>query len=104
MSKRERLPDRRASEIFDFESMSLRFTGSVSRGVDGKILELFLDNHKAGSAVGTLARDAAIVLSFALQHGGDAETIRRALCRDSAGRAMGPLGRALDLLIEGDRS
>jgi hypothetical protein len=33
-----------------------------------------------------------------LQFGADAETIRRALCRDAAGRASGPLGAVLDLL------
>ena len=35
------------------------------------------------------ARDAAIVFSFAVQHGADSEAIRRALCRDSQGRASG---------------
>jgi hypothetical protein len=102
-SSRQRLPNRRQSEIFDFESMSLRFTASASRFDDGRIGELFLDNHKAGSAVGTLVRDAAIILSFALQHGADIESIRRALCRDNDGRALGPIGTALDLLAEGDR-
>jgi hypothetical protein len=33
-----------------------------------------------------------------LQYGADIETIRRALCRDSLGRASGPLGAALDLI------
>jgi ribonucleoside-diphosphate reductase alpha chain len=78
--------------------MALRFTGSVSRFEDGRLAEVFLDNHKAGSAVGTLVRDCAIILSFALQHGADVEAIRRALCRDSAGRALGPMAVALDIL------
>ena len=42
----------------------------------------------------------AIVLSFALQHGAAIDAIRRALCRDSQGRALGPLGAALDLLAK----
>jgi hypothetical protein len=96
--QREHLASRRSSEIFNFQSMGLRFTGSVSHFDDGRLAELFLDNHKAGSAVGTLVRDAAIVFSFAVQHGADAESIRNALCRDSQGRAMGPLGQALDIL------
>jgi hypothetical protein len=95
---RTRLPNRRASELFDFESMGTRFTGSVSRDSSGKILELFLDNHKAGSAVGTLVRDSAIILSFALQCGADIEAIQRALCRDSRG-PLGPIGAALDILL-----
>ena len=95
---RERLPGRRASEVFDFQAMDLRFTASISRYADGRIAELFCDNHKAGSQIGTLVRDAAILLSFALQHGADVEAIRRALCRDSSGRALGPIGEALDII------
>jgi hypothetical protein len=96
--RRERLPDRRPSEIFSFHSMNMRFTGSVSRFDDGRLGELFLDNHKCGSAVGTLVRDLAIVFSLAVQHGADPEDIRRALRRDNSGVALGPLGAALDLL------
>lgn len=87
---RERLPHRRASLLFDFDSMGMRFTASVSRYPDSRIAELFIDNHKAGSGIGTLVRDLAIVFSFAMQHGADAEAIRRALCRDSRGRPLGP--------------
>ena len=99
MTDRERLADRRASEFFEFESMNIHFTASVSRYSDGRVGELFIDNHKAGSAIGTLVRDSAILLSFALQHGADIEAIRRALCRDSQGRALGPIGEALDVVM-----
>jgi len=64
---------------------------------------LFCDNHKAGSAIGTLVRDSAIAISVALQHGADLETIRRALCRDSQGRALGPIGAALDIIAKAQR-
>jgi hypothetical protein len=97
---RDRLHNRRLSEVLDFQAMGMRFTGSVSRYPDGRLGEIFIDNHKAGSAVGTLARDLAIAVSFALQHGADADTIRRALCRDSDGRPLGPLGVLLDLIVE----
>jgi hypothetical protein len=95
---RERLPNRRSSENFTFELAGLCFTASFSRFADGRIGELFLNNHKAGNQVDTNARDAAIILSFALQHGADIDAIRRSLCRDSAGRALGPVGAALDRL------
>ena len=95
---RERLPNRRASLFFDFKSLGMPFTASVSHFPDGRIAELFVDNHKAGSAIGTLVRDAAIIFSFAVQHGADPEAIRRALCRDSAGRALGPIAEALDII------
>jgi hypothetical protein len=99
MSARQCLTNRRPSEFFEFESMGLRFTASLSRFPDGRLAEVFLDNHKAGSAIGTLVRDAAIVFSFAIQHGADPELIRRALSCDSQGRASGPLAKALDLIL-----
>jgi hypothetical protein len=82
---RAKLPDRRSSTVFDFTSMNMKFTASASRYPDGRLAELFVDNHKQGSAIGTLVRDSAILVSFALQHGADPEAIRRALCRDGEG-------------------
>jgi len=101
MSERERLPDRRPSENVTFELDGLRFTATVSRFPDGRLSELFLNNHKAGNQSDTNARDAAIVFSFAVQHGADPDAIRRALCRDAQGRALGPLGAVLDLIAGG---
>jgi hypothetical protein len=98
--RRERLPDRRSSEIFSFEAHGHRFTGSFSRFPDGRLAELFLTNFKCGSQIGILVHDSAIILSFALQCGADVEAIRRALCRDNEGRSLGPVGQALDLLAE----
>jgi hypothetical protein len=77
----------------------LRYTATIGRFPYGTIGELFLNNHKSNSSADTAARDSAIVFSIAIQHGADCETIRRALCRDSQGRASGPLGTALDLII-----
>ena len=100
LPRRDRLPNRRASEVFEFEAGGLHYTASVSRFSDGRIGELFLNNHKSNSAADTNARDSAIAFSFAVQHGADAEKIRKALCRDSQGRALGPLGAVLDLIAE----
>jgi len=97
---RARLPNRRLAATFEFEAAGLRYTATIGRFADGRLAELFLSNHKSNSAADTAARDAAIAFSIAVQHGADPETIRRALCRDSQGRASGPLGRALDILVE----
>src|SRR5260370_26750241 len=96
---RERLPDRRGSETFSLECAGLTYVATISRFDDGRLGEIFLTNHKAGSSADTAARDAAIVCSIALQFGADIETIRKALCRDSRGNASGPLGVALDMLV-----
>jgi ribonucleoside-diphosphate reductase alpha chain len=99
MSPRQRLPDRRLSTSIDFELDGLKYTATVSRYADGRIGELFLNNHKSNSQADTNARDSAITFSIAVQHGADPEAIRRALCRDSNGKASGPLGCALDFLL-----
>jgi hypothetical protein len=97
---RHRLANRRASETFALECAGLNYLATVSRFPDGRLGEIFLSNHKAGSAADTAARDAAIACSIALQFGADVETIRKALCRDSRGNASGPLGVALDVLMQ----
>ena len=101
---RQRLPDRRASETFSLECAGLAYIATISRFDDGRLGEIFLTNHKAGSAADTAARDAAITCSIALQFGADVETIRKALCRDGRGNASGPLGVALDLLAAQERA
>jgi hypothetical protein len=95
---RRRLPDRRYSETFNLQCEGLAYTATISRFDDGQLGEIFLSNGKAGSAVDVAARDAAIVFSVAVQFGADPETIRKALCRDSQGRASSPVGVALDML------
>lgn len=103
MTSRRRLPNRRYSESFSFEVAGLTYTATVSRFADGRIGELFLSNHKSNSHADTAARDSAIAFSLAVQHGADPDVIRQALCRDSQGRASGPLGKALDIIITGMR-
>lgn len=100
MTERRHLPNRRPTETFEVESQGLKFTASIGRFADGRVAEIFLQNHKAGSMAGINAQDAAVVCSLALQHGVPLETIRRALMRDSQGRASGPLAAALDLIME----
>jgi hypothetical protein len=102
MTVRETLPNRRLSQSLTFEVAGLRYTATVSRFADGRIGELFLNNHKSNSAADMNARDAAITFSIAVQYGADAETIRKALSWDSAGNATGVLGAALDLVARGN--
>jgi hypothetical protein len=97
---RERLPNRREAETFDVEVAGQRYVATVGRHADGRIGELFLTNLKLNSQADTNARDSGIAFSFAVQHGADPRAIRLALCRDSQGRASGPLAKALDVLLE----
>lgn len=56
-------------------------------------------NGHAGSAIEAVARDAAIVVSIALQCGADLEVIRDALTKDHDGTPATLLGAALDALL-----
>jgi hypothetical protein len=105
MSHRERLRNRRRSEVFELELHGLRYTATFSRFDDGRVAEIFLQNHKPASQSDANARDSAIAASLALQFGCLLETLRRALLRDSQGNASTPLGKALDRIaeIEGER-
>jgi hypothetical protein len=98
MTIRNRLPNRRGSQTFELEVAGLEYTCTVSRFDNGSIGEVFLNSHKSSSTADVNAQEAAIIFSIAVQHGVDPDLIRRALCRDSHGRACGPLGVALDLL------
>jgi hypothetical protein len=100
---RERLANRRASETFSFECGGLRFTATVSRFGDGRLGEVFIQNHKASCFAGIMASDAAIAASLALQFGCPAEVLRKALSRDSRGNPSSPLGATLDRLGEGEQ-
>jgi hypothetical protein len=98
MSERQRLRNRRPSQTFDVESRGLKFTATVSRFDDGRLAEIFLQNHKPGSQADANARDSAVVCSLALQHGVAVDVIRHALLRDARGVASTPLGAVLDRL------
>jgi hypothetical protein len=99
MSERVRLPNRRGHELLDFEHGSIRYPAGIGRFEDGRPAEIFLNTAKHGTAVDVNARDAAVAASLLLQYGCPADTLSRALTRNSDGSASGPLARALDLLV-----
>jgi len=97
-SSRQRLPQRRIAETFDLQINGLRYTATIGRFPDGRIGEVFLQNHKPGSQSDANARDAAVAASLALQFGCPLETLRRALLRDARGNPSTPLGAAIDAI------
>jgi hypothetical protein len=89
---RERLPNRRAHELLEVEHRGFKLIVGVSRYADGRLGELFIDTHKGGTAIDTLLKDSAVLLSVALQYGADATAIRAALAPN------GPIAAVLDCL------
>jgi hypothetical protein len=99
MSARDRLPNRRGSTVLEFELRGLRFTASYSCFADGRVAEIFLQNHKPSSQSDSNARDAAVAASLALQFGCPLWTLQRAVLREEDGTASTPLGAAVDLIM-----
>jgi len=97
---RERLPNRREATTFDVKAGGLRYRATIGGYPDGRVGEIFLTNHKAGSQAGIMASDAAVVASIALQYGVPLDVLRNALMRDSRGKPSGPLGVVLDQLAQ----
>jgi hypothetical protein len=95
LTGRKRLPHRREHELVAVEHGGFRLIVGVGRfPTDRRIAEVFINTNKPNTAIDTLLQDAAIVLSFALQHGADAAAIRRALS------PAGPLAAVLDAIGE----
>ena len=101
---REKLPGRREAESFPlfFASVKEPFVITLARFADGRLAEVFIDAGKRGQMFDDLARDIAVLISLALQHGVPVETLRRALTRDAHGVAHGLAGAVLAAIAEGE--
>lgn len=103
MTTREQLPQRRRAESFEVEFGQYAPTYLVTLGyyADGRLGEVFISGGKSGELVESIARDGAIVLSFALQHGASLEAIGRALTRDGQGAPSSVVGAVVDAMTGG---
>jgi hypothetical protein len=93
---RRRLPNRRASQTLSFEHGGTDITATSGHYPDGAIGEIFINAGHANSAIDAIVSDAAIAVSFALQHGADLAAIKAAMKRNAAGEPSSPIGAALD--------
>jgi hypothetical protein len=96
------------SENFDFDHINqnwqaFAYKATVGYYPDGRPGEVFLSAAKITTDMDISARDAAILLSFALQHGVDAERLRAAMTRDPEGKPLGVIGSLLDLMHQQDQ-
>lgn len=98
---REALPQRRRAETFelDWGGLNLPHTITVGYYNDGRVGEVFIDAGKSGEVVEAIARDGAILLSLAIQHGADIEAIARAITRDSQSKPTSIIGAVIDELV-----
>ena len=100
MSERNALPQRRQSDTFEIEFGGFNKSHTITVGYydDGRVGEVFITGGKSGEQVESIARDGAVLLSLALQHGVSIETISRAITRDSQGQPQTIVGAVVDRL------
>ena len=98
------LPRRRAAATFDMRFWNQLFTVTVGLYADGTAGEVFIDGCKTGNDIESIARDAGVLLSLALQHGVAVETIAHAVTRDTSGAAASILGAVVDALSKFPRT
>lgn len=104
MTDRRVLPMRRRSETFEIAFGGLKGSHIITVGFydDGSIGEVFVNGGKSGELVEAIARDGAVLLSMALQHGASLDTIRHAITRDSQDAPSSIIGAVVDRLSRRD--
>lgn len=100
---RRRLANRRPHEIREIEFRGRRYVVGVGRFEGGGLAEIFIDASKQSSDAADDARDTAIAVSLAMQHGTPPEAIRGALIRGPNGEPSSILAATLDLLTAEER-
>lgn len=99
---RERLPDRRHSDVVRvvhrLRGGAQPYTAAVGYYPDGRIGEVFIDAAKDSNDGANLARDVAVLISLALQHGVPIEEMRAAMGRGEDEHPHSVAGAVLDAL------
>lgn len=105
MTTRNALPNRRFGEAFELMhgGQNSVFHVNIGRYPDSSIGEVFISGSKSGTAFEAVARDGAILLSLALQHGVALETIKHALTREGDGTPSTIIGAVVDRLTEANQ-
>jgi hypothetical protein len=97
---REPLPQRRACDthlIRDRKDQTFSLT--VGRYTDGRIGEVFISaTNRVGTDLDLVARDAAVLISIALQWGIPLHSMRDAITREADGAPATVIGSAIDKL------
>jgi hypothetical protein len=104
--RRQPLPQRRYAETFELRhgrQSGATFHVTLGRYPDGGVGEVFVTGAKAGSDLEASLRDAAVLVSLALQHGVPIVTMAGAITREGDGKPSTIIGAVLDQLAKGMR-
>lgn len=99
---RKKLPNRRKRIPIQFEHGGKRFKGGIGLYADNSPGEVFLTASKSGTEIQISITDAAIAVSIGLQYGVPPEVFHAAFLKNEDGTPAGPLGKAVELMIELD--
>ena len=95
---RNTLPSRRRQETFDLDHNGQCYSVSIGLHDGGQLGEVFVQAHKRASDIEAAARDAAILVSLAIQHGVPLAQLRDATTRDGQGEPASVIGAVLDAI------
>lgn len=102
-TERNVLPKRRENETFEIEFGGMMRTHTVTVGFYRDNLtpgEVFINSGKSGEQLEAIARDGAVLLSLALQHGVPLTTIGGAITRNETGEPSTLIGAVVDQLVK----
>ena len=98
MTARRALPQRRVAETFELRHGQQIVTITTGYYADGTLGEVFVASPKVGSEMEAIARDAAVLLSIAIQHRVPLDILRHAVTREQDGSASSIIGKVVDEL------
>lgn len=99
---RQRLPNRRSCETYEFERDGLNYTVSYGRAhANGPIRELFINAGKSGANIESLMCDVSTAISVGLQNGATPQEYAHSITRDPDGSPASPIGQILDDMVMG---
>lgn len=98
---REHMPARRYTEIFDINCLGSKYAVQVGHYADGRVGEVFISSHRVGSQADINARDAAVLLSLAIQNGISPKDLLESLMHDANGEPEGIVGMIVAAVVAG---
>jgi len=97
---RTKLADRRGCETLDVRHGTQHFHVTVGFYDNRHVGEVFISGAKVGSELEAIARDGAILISLALQHGVAPTVIRHAITRNADSTPSSIIGVVLEKLAD----
>lgn len=101
---RAALPDRRPALTISCEIDGKPYAVTIGLYEDGRLGEIFVSAPKTDTDIGNVLRDAAIIMSFAIQHGADLDAMLAACTRDEKGRLSSIIGRLAAAVVGMDEA